>query len=219
MSELYECADCGHKALPDSLPDAENLLSRLSVGDTFTDKECSECGALCFPEEPVTENKPALTLWENDRVQFARLIQEIQMAGGLTSKVTKALRDSMDLTRSELVSLFDRARRIFEATKAVLKVPPGGDVNVEVVDIGGEQITIQVEPGVLILDFSKNGQAQEGGRIWLTRGQTDAEEQGWRLLLHPDDADPTHCVFMADDKPEITVFGKDEEETHWPGGC
>jgi len=45
----YECGNCQHKDDEDNLPDAKNLLMRLTPGDTFTNKECPRCGALCLP--------------------------------------------------------------------------------------------------------------------------------------------------------------------------
>tara|TARA_B100000809_G_C15108420_1_gene519640 strand:+ start:1591 stop:2160 length:570 start_codon:yes stop_codon:yes gene_type:complete len=46
---LSECDNCGFIKEHDELPDARDLLQRLSVGGTFTDKECPHCLALCFP--------------------------------------------------------------------------------------------------------------------------------------------------------------------------
>lgn len=47
----YECADCGRQAPASELPDAKDLSLRMEPGDTYTDKECPDCGALCFPVE------------------------------------------------------------------------------------------------------------------------------------------------------------------------
>ena len=49
--DLYKCDNCGHIAPGDSLPLAEDLLSRLTPGGIFTDRECDKCEerALCFP--------------------------------------------------------------------------------------------------------------------------------------------------------------------------
>ena len=55
-------------------------------------------------------------LWNNDEVQFARLICEIRAAEELLN--WSEIRDSMDLKDEELQELFDRAEVVFEAAKA-----------------------------------------------------------------------------------------------------
>lgn len=52
---LYLCDDCGQLAPGENMDDAKNLLSRLEVGGTYTNKECPECGALAFPLEQMWE--------------------------------------------------------------------------------------------------------------------------------------------------------------------
>ena len=46
---LYVCDNCGFTAEPEELPDAKDLWQRLTPGGIYTNKECPECGALCFP--------------------------------------------------------------------------------------------------------------------------------------------------------------------------
>jgi len=46
---VYECDNCGHLDDVDRLPEAQDLSMRLSPGGMYTNKECPECGALCFP--------------------------------------------------------------------------------------------------------------------------------------------------------------------------
>jgi len=57
MNEMYECQNCGFEDEGENLPMAKHLWERMTPGDTFTDVECPECGSLCFPVEPVTDDE------------------------------------------------------------------------------------------------------------------------------------------------------------------
>lgn len=47
----FKCANCEHtEAYEETLP-AEDLSSRLVYGGVYTDRECSECGALTYKQE------------------------------------------------------------------------------------------------------------------------------------------------------------------------
>lgn len=59
-------------------------------------------------------------LWKNNKVQFARLLAEIE-AVGLTGDQRKSLCDSMDLDLVELDELFERAQTEFQTIKESLK--------------------------------------------------------------------------------------------------
>jgi len=54
--------------------------------------------------------------WLSNRIQFPRLLAEIDMAG-LTDKQYELLKDSMDLNRTEINELFDRAHVEWEKIK------------------------------------------------------------------------------------------------------
>lgn len=61
-------------------------------------------------------------LWEDDAIQFPRLIAEIAATDALSSEnVWAELCDSMDLTDSELNVLFDRAEAAWEAAKKAVQ--------------------------------------------------------------------------------------------------
>ena len=60
-------------------------------------------------------------LWKNDEVQFARLIAEIEAAGGFTAKLIADLSDSMDLDATGICEIIDRAQESFAATNAKIK--------------------------------------------------------------------------------------------------
>ena len=57
------------------------------------------------------------TLWEINEIQFPRLIAEI-IAVGLSNEQWDMLEESMDLNRSELNELFDRAQAEWEKIKS-----------------------------------------------------------------------------------------------------
>ena len=65
---------------------------------------------------PVSQNEN-LTLWDDNEIQFARLLSEIQAAGGFTEELLEGLRVSMDLDNAEIFSLVARADHAFEDSK------------------------------------------------------------------------------------------------------
>lgn len=52
LVDPYVCDNCSYMATAKELPDAKDLWQRLTPGGIYTDKECPECGALCFPSKP-----------------------------------------------------------------------------------------------------------------------------------------------------------------------
>jgi hypothetical protein len=56
-----------------------------------------------------------MSLWDDDRIQFARLISEI--AAVQDNLDWEGLCDSMDLTAAELDDLFERAHVVWERAK------------------------------------------------------------------------------------------------------
>ena len=55
--------------------------------------------------------------WEDNLVQFARLLDELAAVGAPTEGQMEELQDSMDLGRGEINELFDRAMRVWESAK------------------------------------------------------------------------------------------------------
>jgi len=58
-----------------------------------------------------------VSLWDNNRVQFARLLSEIYANIELTDEQWRSLEESMDLSRDEILSLFERADEVFQKSK------------------------------------------------------------------------------------------------------
>lgn len=59
-------------------------------------------------------------IWDDDIIQFTRLLAEISYLG-LSREDTDALCESMDLEPGELESLFVRAEKRFELIKEMVK--------------------------------------------------------------------------------------------------
>ena len=58
--------------------------------------------------------------WENNAIQFPRLIAELETTGAFKPSVVKALCDEMDLTKDELFELIERAQSEWDSMKAKL---------------------------------------------------------------------------------------------------
>jgi hypothetical protein len=56
-------------------------------------------------------------VWDDNTVQFPRLIAELKMAGAFTPEVMEALQDSMDLEESDIEELIARADLIWDEIK------------------------------------------------------------------------------------------------------
>jgi predicted RNA-binding Zn-ribbon protein involved in translation (DUF1610 family) len=46
----FECQGCGKVLDYDDCPVARHISERLYIGDPYTDAECPDCGALCYPK-------------------------------------------------------------------------------------------------------------------------------------------------------------------------
>lgn len=61
---------------------------------------------------------PSNANWEDDTIQFPRLIEEAQVAGAFTDEVIRNMAEVMDLEVADVVELLERARRKWEAVKS-----------------------------------------------------------------------------------------------------
>ena len=52
--------------------------------------------------------------WGNDHLQFARLLNEMSMAGAFTSEVLALLEQSMDVSEEEILTVAERATCAFD---------------------------------------------------------------------------------------------------------
>ena len=57
-----------------------------------------------------------MSLWENDLIQFARLLDEFN-AVGLVEDQERQICESMDISGDQLTELFERANAVWEVAK------------------------------------------------------------------------------------------------------
>jgi len=55
-------------------------------------------------------------IWENDKVQFARLINELDLLGVFDSNTIISLGCEMDLPLSNVYDLIERAKNVYDKT-------------------------------------------------------------------------------------------------------
>ncbi len=68
------------------------------------------------------------TRWQDDEVQFARLLCELVAAGQPSDQVMQSLQEAMDLPESAIDELFEHAHRTWETAKArITGTPPVDD--------------------------------------------------------------------------------------------
>lgn len=60
--------------------------------------------------------------WNDNSIQFPRLIAELEAVGAFTPQVTESLCESMDLTVDEISELVDRAQAKWDEIKGNLFV-------------------------------------------------------------------------------------------------
>lgn len=62
MSTIYACQNCERHGEHDDFVLARDLTERLEPGDTYTDRECPDCGALAHPieQDPPRQHRISL---------------------------------------------------------------------------------------------------------------------------------------------------------------
>lgn len=68
---------------------------------------------------PVVSNDPQVN-WENDAIQFARLLAEMKAAGYFgrdSRRLERALCDSMDINSGQFAELIDRAEDVWNSVQ------------------------------------------------------------------------------------------------------
>lgn len=61
--------------------------------------------------------KDTSSKWEDNAIQFPRLIEEAQGVGAFTPEVLRAMAESMDLTTPQVCELLDRAQATWDRLK------------------------------------------------------------------------------------------------------
>src|SRR5436309_11731537 len=74
--------------------------------------------------------------------------------------------------------------------------------------INNVKIAVRFTDSVLVVDRARPGDRKypTGPRFWLERGHDDQDRSGWKLLIHPDDDEPSHCIFIADEDRKTIVY-------------
>ena len=76
--------------------------------------ECETCGEVLQDFNRDEEEAP---LWENDTIQFARLLAEINACCEISEPNMNELLESMDLSIKNVHEIFDRADKEWEKSK------------------------------------------------------------------------------------------------------
>ena len=56
------------------------------------------------------------SLWENDKIQFARLINELDLLGTFSDERLTELANATDLSQTEILDLIERAKNVYDET-------------------------------------------------------------------------------------------------------
>lgn len=75
---------------------------------------------VCDQHADAAKEDDAAKVWNDNLVQFPRLLAEIR-AVGLTEEQYEDLQTSMDLSKAEIDELLERAETKFEADKAAIR--------------------------------------------------------------------------------------------------
>jgi hypothetical protein len=78
--------------------------------------ECTTCNEVLLDYDSIQVHEPP-SPWEDDLVQFARLLCEINANWTVPDALWKDLRRSMDLREQEVLDLFERAHGVWHAAK------------------------------------------------------------------------------------------------------
>lgn len=106
--DLCRCDNCGFEAKHDDLPEAKKLSMRLEPGGTYTDVECPECGALCFP----VEKEPDRGLISPFNDEELLNILEFTRAAMQDADTFDDISENMDVAEDVMIELRDKLQRV-----------------------------------------------------------------------------------------------------------
>jgi len=120
---IYKCDNCGHTADENDLPNAKDLMQRMTPGGIYTDRECSECeeGALCYPIDDY------LSVWQKAAIDELRNIIALSESD-----------DEFDHFSESFGLLFERARNLLAGQKTA-DTPTPIEVKMDLVDSSEEE--------------------------------------------------------------------------------
>jgi hypothetical protein len=120
FNDPYQCENCERVAERDDLPSALLISERMEPGDTYTDVECRECGALCFPVEDPEPQPRELTTTVFSETEMLEILEIARVAlqdGEFFDQVcydTDLADDYMVALRDKLQAVMDSDVRIFD---------------------------------------------------------------------------------------------------------
>lgn len=105
--EVFCCAGCGYQSAYGDLPEAKDITLRHCVGDVFSDVECPECGALCFPlEEPGPEEEALDALLQCVKFLTNPHIQDwLNRSGAFTDDYGRVVLNGIDALKSNGIQI------------------------------------------------------------------------------------------------------------------
>ena len=124
LPKIYVCDDCGGEVQRRYLAwwyerDGGLELAEHDDGASCMESWCPSCGEQ-VSASPSNEVDPLVVqerIWQDDGVQFARLLAEIWAADVVSSLSMMDLSVSMDLPIRRIEELFSRAEVVFEKMK------------------------------------------------------------------------------------------------------
>lgn len=124
----WYCPECGHEeTYPIEFEGAPEWQE--SGGEAVTAPNCPNCmdAVMEFVRIEIRANVKPKDNWQNNAIQYPRMLEELQAAGVLDGhtddgqRIMHALCQSMDLTPDAVAEIFDRAAKDWEYIKAHTK--------------------------------------------------------------------------------------------------
>ena len=104
----------------DKLKSQENSFPCGNCGIVYSEESGAYDGFICDECKEHEKEKVNESLyeshWENDKVQFARLINELDLLGIFTPDTLRGLADATDLSQTEILDLIERAKNVYDET-------------------------------------------------------------------------------------------------------
>lgn len=85
-----------------------NSFARAKCGEVYTEESGAYKGFTC---ESCKES-----LWDNNTIQFARLINELDLLGTFSDERLTELANATDLSQTEILDLVERAKNVYDET-------------------------------------------------------------------------------------------------------
>jgi len=113
MSYIIVCNECGVEF--NSIDKLKTIVEDNDHNDTILEEKrtCPECGEV-DNFQLIEQNNPK---WEDDSIQFPRLLAEINACVDISLLDWQKLQESMNLSEGNILDLFERANQKWEMIK------------------------------------------------------------------------------------------------------